>query len=399
MVGTLSCAFGWIALSAVSLRAQEISRTKDEPLASFEIRKHGDLLTVPMRLEDREMLSCVDTGSSHDCFDSQLRPLLGAPLGTVKIHAGGGLLPAWDYRSPDARFGDLAIDRKYSVMCFDLSHLSEASGVRFQAVLGMATLRRHVVRIDFDEGRLEILAPIEKPPANWGEPIPLTSDDKGLRYFVKLSVGGADRSFLLDTGTDFMGIDETLAAELTKPAAAKQIYTRTTVEGNGVRLAPIYSLQRVSLGNFAHEQILARRNDENALGLHYLARFQVVLDFPNRTLYLKRGNQYERKDRLDMSGLSLGRRGAETVVTNVMSPGPAERAGLRYGDRLERIDDRKISSFSLFELRRLLATEDKRSMRIVFSRGGRMLQTRLVLSDPLIANADDDPEARPHSVR
>jgi C-terminal processing protease CtpA/Prc len=118
----------------------------------------------------------------------------------------------------------------------------------------------------------------------------------------------------------------------------------------------------------------------NALGLPYLSRYVVTLDFPGKAVYLKEGQRYGEADRDDMSGIWLVDRGGRKVVVDVFPGSPAQEAGIRTGDAILGIDGHNADNMSLFELRDLLKREAT-SIAAVISRKGRAIELTVRLRD------------------
>ncbi|HEX7879873.1 MAG TPA: PDZ domain-containing protein, partial [Candidatus Eisenbacteria bacterium] len=94
-----------------------------------------------------------------------------------------------------------------------------------------------------------------------------------------------------------------------------------------------------------------------SIGTGVLKRFQLRVDYPGRTLWLKPGTWFEEGDACDRAGLWLARRGEELEVVDVVSGGPAESAGLSVGDRIVRVGGSPARSIMLPDFRRRLATD------------------------------------------
>lgn len=352
-------------------------------LESFPVAKGGDYLIVPLVVGDRTVQCVVDTGATHNFFDLELAPLLGKPLGTENAGTAGPDVKVKYYRAPPIRLGRLEADPKFDVACHDFLSFRDGSGHRFYGVIGMATLWNRVVRIDFDQGKFEILAPATDAENDWGEPIPLIARNGGTQFEVPMKIGGLERRFLLDTGCDQTTLSDSFLKDLAEQPEVRRVLERRSMTHGGSQESPHFVVDEMSLGGQVIKDSVVRRSVENKLGLKTLSRFQIVLDFPNRVMYLKPGASFGVKDQPDMSGLEFGRSArGNTIVAHVHKSEAAARAGFREADKLLQVDGRDAATYSIFELRELLSSEHDRRIPIVYSRSGRKYQTTLVLNDP-----------------
>lgn len=382
LLGTVvAAALLWTQLPG--LRADEPATSGVVPLASFTVEKRGDHLIVPLKVGGRTLPCLVDTGCTHNLLDVQHQAVLGKQQGTAEITTAQGGVEVAYFESPKMRLGPVKLGRTEPVLCYDCSELRKGLGLDIQAVVGMAALKEHIVEIDFDEGKLSILPNDAEPDPHWGEPLPLTADRAGLRYFVTLSVAGIDSSFLLDTGASSTSIERDLTKQLLKLFMLRDVGTLHFQTFDGKYVEPVYFVRELSLGPFTHRQVEAHRDGDSKLGLDYLSRYRVVLDFPGRKIYLNKGAKYDARHRRDMAGLHPTLVDGEMIVTFVAKDGPARRLGLQVGDKLEQVDGRDASSYTSFQLRELFTAGDGQHIALTYSRAGQTKQVNLVLDDPM----------------
>jgi predicted metalloprotease with PDZ domain len=118
---------------------------------------------------------------------------------------------------------------------------------------------------------------------------------------------------------------------------------------------------------------------DGILGLEFLSRHLVTLDWPNHRLYLKPGKEFDRYDEHDMSGLGLQRLDSKTIV-NLASPDqPGYQAGLRDGDELLAINGKSASNYALYDLTDLLRSKDGLKITVKFRRGNVIQTTSFLL--------------------
>src|SRR6185312_6973813 len=82
------------------------------------------------------------------------------------------------------------------------------------------------------------------------------------------------------------------------------------------------------LAGFVHHKVRVDADTRNGLGVGYLSRYVVTVDFPHHRLFLKQGRAYDRVDRVDHSGITIARRDGHVEVYRVWAGSPAADAGV-----------------------------------------------------------------------
>jgi C-terminal processing protease CtpA/Prc len=117
---------------------------------------------------------------------------------------------------------------------------------------------------------------------------------------------------------------------------------------------------------------LRSRQYDGLLGADFLARYRVTFDYTRQRMYLTPRAPVPPRAELDMSGLYLmtDRAARRIVVEEVRTGSPARSAGIRPGDALVSLDGRSTAELSLAEVRRVLRSQDGRTVRLLLARGG-----------------------------
>ncbi len=146
-------------------------------------------------------------------------------------------------------------------------------------------------------------------------------------------------------------------------------------------------------------------NRQGSLGGGVLRRFNVIMDYPNKKISLKKNNYFEKPFHYNMSGLTIQHVGfafakdynekdrfyiglnkiinQKTVqftndfvlkpkyeISDVRPGSPAEEAGLKKGDILIEINGRKAYTYKLSELNDLFYLEEGKKIRLKIKRLG-----------------------------
>jgi hypothetical protein len=346
-------------------------------LAQYDVARDGDSLLLPVTLNGKKYQFLVDTGATLNCFDRSLP--LGEPRTTSRIETAAGVVARTLFNPPDASVGDLRLRSENPVFGVDLKAMREVGGDSIYGALGMDFLRKHVVQIDFDAGKLSFL---QSAGPECGEPIRMPLADLE-RPCVWVDIAGElPKLLIIDTG--HAGLSGCLDQELFESLLAKK---RLKVVGNtlsetfaGKVEGRIGQVAGIALGDLQHGNLVFEEssNRKSWLGLDYLSRFVVTLDFPKSLLYLRKGKRFNEPARWDCSGLHLLRIDSSTVVHSVDKDGPAAACGLRAKDVILRLGGTAANEASMFSLRRRLCVPDG-PIHVVARRGSNQIEVDMDL--------------------
>ena len=198
----------------------------------------GDLLLIPLRLNDKgEHLFVLDTGAPVTMLDLSFGSELGQPTGSNRVISIFGTNYTLRFRSPSLYLGDTRLQTATWVVAWDLERMSAAlsqfngSSHRLAGVLGMDCLQHYCLQLDF-EGRAVRFLDSNR----------LHSEELGAAY--RLS-------------TDRQG-------------------------------CPIVDGEIANFGGFpAIDTGCIDKSKTNIVGLDFLSRYVVTLNFPKHIMYLK----------------------------------------------------------------------------------------------------------------
>jgi hypothetical protein len=260
---------------------------------------HGDWLYVTLHLENGQRLRfLVDTGSPYTILEKSLEPKLGRPFGNVKIPAPwyGIDMKLRTYRSPALYLGNTRLVLGNRVLAGDFQIWS---GPHVSGILGMNCLRHYCVQLDFANEEIRFLNPKNLKTEELGEAFPLTFSnggdpdipgvDGGARTHPNIHgalAGGTNLDSEIDTGVPGDGALEIklFEHELKKQkGASAEEYKMTT--GQIVTYARFPDV--LFAGEVYTNLVLDESPAGNVVGLRFLARNLVTLDFPQGIMCLK----------------------------------------------------------------------------------------------------------------
>jgi len=338
-------------------------------LAEFKIPKTGDPILLPVKFIDKEYLFLFDAGCSHTVYDTTLRHALGKVKKIETALTLGSPIKTEIFDAPDAFLGPLNLKDSNEVSCLDLKMPSLINGKAISGIIGMNFLKRHVIQMDFDQGTLSFLQPVEGQHPDWGIELLLRYDKLGWPYVTSNIFDNFNVNFVIDTGSNSTGA---FASDIFEKIISKnKLNTSDSLfaTASGVIRKRECRIDNLSIGPFEYKELIFSEANWSHLGLLFLSRHIVTFDFPNSRIYLKKGKQFEKEDETDMSGLHLLRISGNIVVYSVDEDSPAQKAGISSQDIILKVNEKDADKYDMWELRRLLMSQDKRNITMTIKQG------------------------------
>ena len=242
----------------------------------------------------------LDTGAPLILLDESLAPKLGNRLGTTTVRSFHGKLAAGVYAAPRFYLGSVPLLTGSNLIVCHFTKLTPHFNPPVVGILGMDCLRHYCIQLDFAAGKMRFLDSDHLNTAGLGKAFPLTlskdAEDSGaeIRPVIQHAglLGGTATNSIIDTGNNEDGMVE--GGAIRRHAAGsysggflKRVKHFLAVEGMVHRDVGLPGC--VWDGN-TYTNIAVGRGPSDSpswIGLRFLARHLVTLDFPNRTMYLK----------------------------------------------------------------------------------------------------------------
>jgi hypothetical protein len=240
----------------------------------------GGGLIVTVRLEDGEELPfLLDTGTSFTLIAESLEPKLGSPLGKSVFQSWGVLHTNTIYATPKLYLGNTPLMTSRHIVAYDFKKEVDANGHPIMGMLGFDVLKHYCLQLDFAAGKIHFPDDQRANKQNWGRAFPIVAlNFRDARPAVAQNLFGAQGPHsLIDSGYSSDG--------WLIPKWFQQWTNQAVPPANGEARSPD--------GKFGGEKFPFVDLQENyvesdGIGLRFLARHRVTLDFPKRTMYLQR---------------------------------------------------------------------------------------------------------------
>ncbi len=226
----------------------------------------------------------VDSGSPITIFNRALRPKLGPVLGTEPVqYAWSGDAVLQVHNAPRIFLNNTLLLTGPRVWSDDLRRVWPGRGV--DGILGLDCLRQYCVQLDFANHVIRFLDPERASGPELGRAFPLYTVINSV--FVEGDFLGAGPTlYQVDTGCT---VDAVMKPPLFQQAVQKQTpdWARQFPSGDG-RPVIEAGFPRATFGGETYEKLIVDSANHNFLGLRFLARHVVTLNFPKHTMYLRR---------------------------------------------------------------------------------------------------------------
>lgn len=252
----------------------------------------GDWLMAMVRLERGEKLPMVvDTGCPVTTFDQSLEAKLGKRLGTVTVWRFGVGIKTGIFAAPKLYLGKAPLMMTgTNVGACDFKQLIPSAGYPVMGILGMDVLEHYRIQLDFNRGKMRFLDDEHAKSEGWGQPFRLTDTGDGCFSVAENLACTNGLSSLIDTGCSYGGwLVASLFQQWTNQASPLAHGEMRALDGTlGGETYHDLELHGLDEGLNAEDS----RRKFNGIGLRVLAQNLVTLDFPKRTMYLKRTSDW-----------------------------------------------------------------------------------------------------------
>lgn len=340
----------------------------ENTVESFKVERNGDCLLIPVVYGGQEYPFIVDTGCTTTMFDTSLKTAL-RPTGEKVPMNGTKSVELYECRGAAVGRSKLALGKW--VACLDLADLRKWTGHNIRGILGMDFLHRQIVQIDFDAGLLSILRSSRGAP---GQKLNLGADQYGLPTVTVNLCGDFAAPFMIDTGHAGYGdgvLAERIFADLLARGQVSDLGRSGYVSLTGPDKCLVGTLDHICVGPFRHSAQEFSVGELSILGMRYLSRYRVTLDFPGRTLFLAKGKQYARGPCEYRLEFYLGSIDGDMVVIDVLPGGVGYEHGVRAGDRVLEVDGSSADEISIYRAYEILSDRQPHHSLKVWTRAGK----------------------------
>ncbi|TRX59455.1 hypothetical protein FNH22_09855 [Fulvivirga sp. M361] len=356
-------------VSVLSLNAQ---------IAELPFEIHQDHLFIKVKDGngvERDFM--FDTGAEPSLFDAGLAKKTGMKVdGKIEV-TGADAKRSLEYVSNQS----LTVADNFTLknLHFILSDLS-AFEKKFDGAIGYDLLEKYVTKIDYIHQKLSFYKKIKDIDISDYQAIPFKFDnDTNIPQFEISIVLKNNETLttrvLFDSGA---GLTLRVGKQFATTNDLFEKFGKTiTLSGRGLHTSSEYKqavIQSIKIGTSSLGEMAAQVSMSDSgvfgngthlgiLGNVIISRFDVILDYRKKMLYLKANSNFENAFEFSRSGIELKKDNDEVTVSNIAIESAAYNLGLRKGDKIISIN--KDNSKDIKVYRRMLEEEGKK-VEIIF---------------------------------
>ncbi|MEM6343005.1 MAG: PDZ domain-containing protein [Bacteroidota bacterium] len=280
----------------------------------------------------------------------------------------------------------------------DLISYSGLFGRSVHGIIGYEIFGQFIVEINYQHKYLVLHDPFNyKPPRNQRryETIPITV--KRFKPYITAVMNDGqgnlvERDWLIDTGASHS--ISLYDPNLPLPNPSIDAFLGMGLSGNVY--GKIGRVASFSMGKFEFEEIIAGYPDANALyvpeeelltwygniGSEVISRFNVVFDYYNGKIILRKNAAYKEPFYYNISGLEIMTKGAQFddfVVSYVRPNSPAERAGIKIDDEIVALNGISVQGLGISDIYQSLRRRAGKRVNLRIRRGDELMKIRFAI--------------------
>ncbi len=373
----------------------------------FEI--YNNLIVVPVLVQDLLPLKFIlDTGVKTTIFTNKdITDFLGIVYSReISMTGIGGekFFTAYIADGLSLSLGSVrGAGHSAMVLDSDFFNLSNYLGVMVHGILGYELFSRYVIDINYSEKILTIIRPgAFNLPRNFAS-IPIVVDDTKPYILGQITVSDQKRittKLLVDTGAS-TGLMLQLSSDPVLEINEKHIEAYLGRGLGGEIYGKIARTGDLHIGPFTLSGVIAGYPDlhtsydsmrfsltkrHGVLGGMILSRFHVIIDYPNDQIHLLSYPKFSEPFYYNLSGLELRATGEKLknfMIAFVQDDTPANKAGLKAGDQILKMNGRNAGTYTLEEMNGFLNSKPNQKIKMEIKRKEEILKFEFKLEPRL----------------
>ncbi|TFG93072.1 MAG: retroviral aspartyl protease [Candidatus Atribacteria bacterium] len=333
----------------------------------FELGENGHVyLKVIANDTSKELKFIFDTGATSDLLNSTTAKKMGMKSNYQQEVKGAGESKTYDIvlNQKLTLLQNIEINNTHLVLA-DLSSLNEVLDKNVDGIIGYSLLSKYVTKIDYENKKLILYKEIKDVdvegynaiPFQFGDGIPIPQFDISFTLSNGITF---TNTILFDSGA---GLSLLVNAPFNREnqineKAGKSLIFKS-VNLNSESISEEIAIKSLTLGKFKFEELTALISYDTEgvsswegylgiLGATIIERFNIILDYNSKILYLKPNNNFGNEFDFPLSGIKLKKINNKIIIGYLDETTPAYKSGIREGDQLISINGETYGDKKLY---------------------------------------------------
>lgn len=294
----------------------------------------------------------LDTGSGGISIDSSVCEHLKIPHEDAHLQINGiaGTKKVDMITGQSLVFPHLKIDN-LNFYINDYSTVSEAEGAQIDGIIGYSFFRQYIVKINFDSSFIEIFEPGAFKYPSGGYTIHPNINNLPIQSVEIQDAKKVASPFFLDTGAGLCFLASNSFIRDSTFLMSKRKPMPINVQGLGGRKSiQITVIKKIRIGPYIFTKVPTYIFDDEfnvtyypkscgLIGSDLLRRFNLIINYPQKEIYLKPNSHFNDPFDYTYTGMSLYRINNQVFIEDILKNSPAEKAGFHEDDQVIAINN------------------------------------------------------------
>ncbi len=383
---------------------------KDKNHQTLKFEFISNMIIIPISVNGSPVMNFIlDTGLRQTILtkvpDNETIAFNYTEKTTIKGLGKDKDLTVWHTDKNEFIIRDIVVaNQNMFVLEEDRFNLSSQMGIEINGIIGSVMFENFIVEIDYIRQEITFHKPksfkYRKRHQKW-ESIPLSiyktkpyinlplTINKDTAIVAKLLIdsGASDALWLFPGTNDSIiypphGTELFLGQGLNGDIFGKQSKVETLTIGKYILNGANVSYPDTSaLHNSFANDIIGRNG---SIGSEILRRFDVIFDYSNEKILLKKNKDFNNDFNYNLSGLDIEKPYPELaifIIYQVRKGSPADLAGLKTGDQLLTINGMNIINYTLNDIILIMRSHEGRKIRMKVMREGEKIEAKFKLKE------------------
>lgn len=328
-----------------------IYSTAISQVTSIPFTKDG-LVYISVNTPEKEtpLTFVFDTGASTAVMDKTTASRLGITADTKQYATGASGSQEYEIAiNRTLTIANVAFN-KLNLVLVDLQELTNRSGVQIDGIIGYDVISRYITQFDFAHKKLHLYnkttdikdtAGYTAHKIHMGSAIPMVTIDCSFKDGTQVS-----GDFLFDSGANLGILFNTPFAK--KHQLADKFEKSINISSRGLTATSTSTVgmtKKVSLlGNTftnvpvslseSTQGVSSQKGFAGILGADIINRFDMILDYKKKKLYLKPNQYYKDAFDVPLIGFSIKKSNQKVIIGDVIQDTEAAQKGIESGDEI-----------------------------------------------------------------